>query len=353
MNRDMICCWLGLADKRWPPDPYALLGLNAEQCDAPSIEKRVHERMGKLRCYQLLHPEEATEGMTRVAQAYITLIERHGSRPEAKAAPAPAPPAPATMREPAAGSVPLPPVLRSAGDTAVAQKTKLDWQAAPPPVRGGPKTPRAVIPVGIPEPQAAPQRALDDLPPAETAEQVITSLAEASEEARGGLVTLQAVIERADRTRQLLIAWRRLGRYLGNPKRRVTRGIERGDFARKLEALLEAAERHPEFVAHPGRPGYRAVALAHLQITPDVFNAMGDEPREQLARDWTLAHRILLAHRRFLLRQFKVLRRQGRFGRVVHALRSSFRDHPALWTGLAAAVGVAACVLVVMLVIVG
>ena len=86
MNRDMICVWLGLADKHWPPDPYALLGLSAEQCDAPLIEKRVHEQMCRLRGYQLLHPEEATEGMTRVAQAYIALIERHGSCQAAPAA---------------------------------------------------------------------------------------------------------------------------------------------------------------------------------------------------------------------------------------------------------------------------
>ena len=82
MNRDMICTWLGLADKRWPPDPYALLGLAPGDCDGPSIEKRVQERMAKLRCYQLSHPEEATEGMNRVAQAFIALIEKHGPRPE-------------------------------------------------------------------------------------------------------------------------------------------------------------------------------------------------------------------------------------------------------------------------------
>lgn len=338
MNRELICGWLGLADKGWPPDPYALLGLAAEQCDAPSIEKRVHERMVQLRGYQLLHPEEATEGMTRVAQAYITLIERHGSR----SAP---PPAAASVPQ---AAVPLPALQRGGDDTAVAQKTKLDWQAAPPPVRGGPKTPRAPIPVGIPEPA---RPTLEGLPRAEKEEEIVRNLAEESPEALAGLVTLQAVIDRAERTRQLLIAWRRLGRYLGNPKRQVTRSIERADFARKLEALLEAAERHPEFVAHPGRPGYRAIALAHLEITPDVFNAMGEEPREQLARDWTLAHKILLAHRRFVLQRFKTLRRRSLLGRMAYTLRSSFDEHPVLWSGLGAAVGVAACVLVVMLAI--
>ena len=346
MNRDMICGWLGLADKRWPPDPYALLGLSAEQCDAPLIEKRVHERMCRLRGYQLLHPEEATEGMTRVAQAYITLIERHSSGQAPK--PAVPPPPAAAAPEPA---IPLPALKRGSDDTAIAQKTKLDWHAAPPPVRGGPKTPRAAIPVGIPEPVAPPVPT--EQAQAEKEEEIIRNLAEESSEARAGLLTLRTVLERADLTRQLLIAWRRVGRYLGNPRRRITRDLERSDFTRKLEAVIEAAERHPEFVAHPGRPGYRAIALAHLQITPDVFNAMGEEPRELLARDWALAHKILLAHRRYLLRQFKALRRQGLLGRAKYTLRSIYNEHPMLWTSLGAAVGVAACVLVMMLLIVG
>jgi len=347
MNRDLICGWLGLADKHWPPDPYALLGLAAEHCDAPSIEKRVHERMVQLRGYQLLHPEEATEGMTRVAQAYIVLIERHGSRPASSPRPAPQPPAAAA---PEAHALPLPALQRGSDDTAVAQKTKLDWQAAPPPVRGGPKTPRAPIPIGIPEPATPARPTLEELPQIEKEEEIVRSLAEESPEARAGLVTLRAMLDRADRTRRLLIAWRRLGRYLGNPKRRVTRGIERADFTGKLEALREAAERHPEFVAHPGRPGYRAIALAHLDITPDVFNAMGEELREQLARDWALAHKILLAHRRFLLRQFKAMRRQGLLGRAIYSVRGSVNDHPFVWTAVSAAVGITACVVGAMLV---
>jgi hypothetical protein len=361
MNREMICSWLGLTDKVWPPDPYALLGLSAEQCNGPAIEKQVHARMAKLRGYQLLHPEEATEGMTRVAQAYIVLFERHGSRTENKppAPPVTASPPPAAATPPAPASqvysdkAPPPPVAaaaapaRTLSDTAVAQKTRVDWQAAPPPVRGGPKSPLPAIPVGLPESTAAARsQAMDEMvAAAPTEEQVVRSLAEESEEASSGLVTLQMVIERADQTRQLLIAWRKAGRYLGNAKRRVTRAVDRADFSHQLEVLLEAAETYPAFVAHPGRPGYRAVALAHLEITPDVFNAMSEEPREQLARDWALAHKILLAHRRLLLAHFKSLRRRGLIGRAAHTLRISYHDHPVMWTGLAAAVGITACVL--------
>jgi hypothetical protein len=356
MNRELICTWLGLADKRWPPDPYALLGLTPEQCDAATIETRVQERMTRLRGYQLLHPLEATEGMTRVAQAYIVLVERHGSRPAPKPEPPPAtaPTAPAPSVDPPSasesGKAPAVVKPRSLSDTAVVQQTQHDWQIAPPPVRGAVKAPLPAIPVG---PAATPRSsaALEEATTAESEEQVIHGLAVASTAASSGLVTLQAVIERADLTRQFLVAWGKAGRYMANPRRKLTRAVEKADFSHRLEMLLESVESFPDFVAQPGRPGYRAVALAHLNITPEVFNAMGDEPREQLARDWALANKVLLAHRRYLLRQFKSLRRQGRLGRLSYILRLSFDNHPVFWTGLATAVGIAACVLLAIMII--
>src|ERR1700758_4317530 len=73
MDSKILCNWLGITN--WPPDHYALLGLNPGEGDVARIEHQVHERMSKLRCYQLSHPEEATEGMNRVAQAFICLTE--------------------------------------------------------------------------------------------------------------------------------------------------------------------------------------------------------------------------------------------------------------------------------------
>src|SRR5262249_39855260 len=73
MDAKILCRWLGIAD--WPPDHHALLGLKPGEEDSARVEQRVHERMAKLRCYQLSHPEEATEGMNRLAQAFICLTE--------------------------------------------------------------------------------------------------------------------------------------------------------------------------------------------------------------------------------------------------------------------------------------
>src|SRR5437763_14069493 len=76
MNLKLLCTWLGLpGDSCWPPDHHALLGLAPGANDPKHVEQKVQERLAKLRCYQLSHPEEATEGMNRLAQAFIALTE--------------------------------------------------------------------------------------------------------------------------------------------------------------------------------------------------------------------------------------------------------------------------------------
>ena len=67
-----------------------------------------------------------------------------------------------------------------------------------------------VLPVGAPAP-AVSRTQEEPSAPVETEEQVVHSLAEDSVEARDGLVTLPAVIARADLTRQLLRAWAKAG----------------------------------------------------------------------------------------------------------------------------------------------
>src|ERR1700687_3640928 len=75
MNQEMLCTWLGLPKTVWPPDPWTLVGLTRGEHDLPTIEERVQDRMTKLRHYQLSFPEEATEGMNRLAEAFVCLTE--------------------------------------------------------------------------------------------------------------------------------------------------------------------------------------------------------------------------------------------------------------------------------------
>src|SRR6516164_4769783 len=168
MNHEKICAWLGLPPGHWPPDHYALLGLKPGDADIVRIDQHVQERLAKLRCYQLSHPEEATEAMNRLAQAFICLVERHGA--SARAA------QPAAAGHARSPQTPVP-AVRHPHDTVVQEKTRTDWQGAPPPVRAGKDMPLPCIPVGIPE-SAAPDRQTpaEPIAPLETEEQVIRSL---------------------------------------------------------------------------------------------------------------------------------------------------------------------------------
>jgi hypothetical protein len=71
----LICERLGLPAENWPPDHYALLGLPRGEGDPQVIEDRVHERMQRVRPLQIAYPEEASEAMNRLAQAWSCLTD--------------------------------------------------------------------------------------------------------------------------------------------------------------------------------------------------------------------------------------------------------------------------------------
>ena len=80
MSHELICSWLGLPPDNWPPDHYRLLGLEPGESDPERIEQRVHERLEIVRRYQLIHPEQVTEAMNRLAQAFVCLTDPKAKR---------------------------------------------------------------------------------------------------------------------------------------------------------------------------------------------------------------------------------------------------------------------------------
>jgi hypothetical protein len=328
MKQDLLCSWLGLPTKDWPPDHYTLLGLSAGEVDLQRIERHVQERMAKLRCYQLSHPEEATEGMNRLAQAFISLTETasKSARP-AEPARRNGPPAPPVAKS--NGKKGPPPVrTKVTDDTAVLHRTQLDWRMTPPPLRASSV---AEPPSAPPPAEAVPVGRL--VTPAPEAEDLalIHELAQRSSEARTGLATLSALINRIDQTRLLLVAWQRLGIYLR--KKRLSSTAENAEFTRLLAAIRDTMDVYPAFVGHPGKPGYRVVALARLAMTFDMYRIMDGGQRDDLLRDWDIGQRILLEHRRYLRLQFKAMHRKSNFGLAWRAVSTFIDDHPLLCLG--------------------
>jgi hypothetical protein len=318
MNKEMLCTWLGLPKAVWPPDAWALLGLPHGDHDLPTIEKSVQDRMAKLRCYQLSFPEEATEGMNRLAEAFVALTEAASKR-------APAPVAPAPEKQPA-------PAM-SKDDTSVTNKTKLDWRAAPPPVRQETASSPELIAeeegsngdVLTAKPFVAPARPhRREIDPALTRD-----LAEQSDEATGNLGTLDAVIERVEQTRRLLHVWDQLGKHLrATPKK--TSSKESEAFTTRLDKIAHAMQTYPAFLGQPGLPGYRVVVQARLKIPLASVRALPAEQRDDLLFDYQAARQVLLAHRKYLRRVFRSLRRQSAVGLFFHAVRATLNDYPRL-----------------------
>jgi hypothetical protein len=73
MDYQLIGSWLGLPPGPWPPDHYSLLGLQPGEANIERIEQSVHERLMRVRRYQLTHAALATEAMTRLARAFDCL----------------------------------------------------------------------------------------------------------------------------------------------------------------------------------------------------------------------------------------------------------------------------------------
>ncbi|MBM4068561.1 MAG: hypothetical protein FJ271_06400 [Planctomycetes bacterium] len=344
MEHQPICKWLGLPTDSWPPDHYSLLGLKSGEGDVALIEQHAHDRLAKLRCYQLSHPEQATEAMNRLAQAFMCLSDPASKREyDLQRAGLRAGSAAATTGESTSATVA---VANVSDDTAVGPKTQVDWRQTPPPVRGPalmaatvasanehvdqPETACAAATETVAAPTRIPASTPASVPDVPIGQAVSPppECPATSFDARRGLGTFPALIERIDLTRQLLIAWDKAGRYLNRPKRRLSRDSEQIDLTRRLEQIHDSVARFPPIVGKPGQPGYRVVAMARLEMTALMFGMLDAQQREALARDWLAGRVVLLEHRTFLLREFKARRRLSLFRRGFRACRAFINDHP-------------------------
>ncbi len=314
MDTKVLCKWLELPN--WPPDHYALLGLKPGEGDSTRLESQVHERMARLRRYQITHPEEATEGMNRLAQAFICVSEALAKVPCSKCPPS---------------------AKKSLDDTStnlVADtRPDLDWQKTPPPVRG------AAVKAQLTPPPKTHALVAQPAGPRDLAETSKIQVIEDLLQARRGLSTLSAVIARIHLTRRLTHAWRRVGRYLKAADRRL-RAAEEADLSRRLNQIFELMGEFPPIFGHPGKPGYRVVAMARLEMTAPMFRMLDESQRTCLASDWLAGFGVLLAYRRFLRAEFRRLRQGG-----VKGLIQSVAGKVA-WIVGAVLVAAGACVLV-------
>jgi hypothetical protein len=359
MSHELICTWLGLPPGDWPPDHYRLLGLEPGESDAARIEKEVHARLETVRRYQLLHPELVTEAMNRLAQAYVCLTDPdarraydaarlgrssgNGTRPAAAAptrirpapaAPTPVPVVPVPVPEPERPAPPVPEVESPPAAPPAPPKAEpappaaVPPEAPPPPV--APETP-VVLPAVVaealpaapapPPPQPQPQ-------PRPKADPIVEASRSAA--ARRGLGTRRALYQRLALTRRLMRAWDRAGKYLGNPRRKLTKPAEATELINRLKAVREALDDFPPLLGQAGQPGYSVVVLARQAAPVPIFQTLLPGQRETLAQHWKGGRQLLQAHREFLREEIHLARKRGRVSRAFRAIRQAINDHGVL-----------------------
>jgi hypothetical protein len=357
MNYDLICSWLGLPPGGWPPDHYRLLGLEPGEDNAELIEQRVHQRLDSVRRYQMMHPEQATEAMNRLAQAFVCLMEPASKKAYDDAllgTAAPAAQAPPAVVQPKEADTldwlySQPPDVPPAEDpvatgtpesipfaipiTPPPLPVTLDYSAAPPPpVRQPPPLPPLPIPLGEPETPAtaeteasAPPAPVVEAPPLEPVDPVLE--AAQSGPARRGIGTKRALYHRIARTRKLLTAWSSLGKYLSSPKRRLNRSADGPELLRLLDEITTLLRGFPPLLGEAGQPGYLVLALTQVD-TIKVFQSFSAHQREALTRDWRAGIKLLLAHRDFLRQELRDLRKRTFRQRLLRAAWSLITDQP-------------------------
>ncbi len=269
MDHRLICEWLELPSESWPPDPLQLVGLGREQLTQQLLDERVHERMEIVRRYQLAHPDESTEAMNRLAQAYLALL----------------PVVSAPTGEP--------PVILEA-ETA---RTELGKEGSR--TSSDPSVRAAVFPVAIPSvPAPAVPQEIQHAAPAVVA------------------ATRRALYHRIARIRRVLRVWEALGDCLRDSTGRVTRSPDAALFAQHCAALAALARSLPSRLGSAGQTGYLVVALARQQVVVSTFQSLLSGQREALARDW-IAGQAQLQH------ELATLRAAARTSRKKASLRRS------------------------------
>jgi hypothetical protein len=334
MTHQLICSWLGLSDdEAWPPDHYRLLGLRPGEDREDLIEERIHSCLDKVRAYQLTYPEQATEAMNRLAQAFVCLTEPKAKQvydeallggntiavevePDQEPEPLYDTPDPldplAWLYNPASlGQLgPPPPPVRT--------------HAVPPPL---PPIRRVVAALQTEETETlvpgAWEETAPDVPPLPEPPPEPSKPPDLAEEAARcrracrGLRSKRALYRRIARTRELLRLWTEVGTSLANPQRRITRTAELTRLDHRLADIVDALEDFPPVLGRAGQPGYLVVTLEEMQLKP-TFQKLTQAQREALSRDWQAGLNLLNAHKQFLREEVRKLKRCQR----LHPLRA-------------------------------
>lgn len=193
----------------------------------------------------------------------------------------------------------------------------------PPPVRVAPLALSAPVAVEAP-PQVEELPPPAPLPEPEPIDPVIEA-ARSTPQVKRGLATRRAIFARLARTRELLILWGKLEKFVADPARRLSR-TETAELRKQVEAFVEVLGDFPLF-GEAGHPGYLIVALTDLDGVKTIQN-LNTNQRESLRRDWVSGRKFLEAHRSYLRGEIRAMRSRGRLSHWIRACRAILNERP-------------------------
>jgi len=345
MSHELICSWLELAEEDWPPNHYRLLGLTPGEDDTALIEQRCQQRLDSVRRYQMMYPEQATEAMNRLAQAFVCLTEPEskkqydadllGRNPQALENSAGADEATAEASEDLEESnaptfpslrleMPSPRTVPAEEDTVVRSSDTETWtgkattSSAPPPLPVKPP-PLPVKPPPLPPLPPLPPPSRDpsptvllkqrsEAPP--IPQERIDPILEAARctEARRGLGSWSAIRRRLRLTLQLLHLWDRVGQVVSSPKKGLKRP-QAEEMDRNLAEMATLLKGFPPCLGRAGQPGYQVMNLAAMELLL-TFQNMDLQQRHSLSTDWQAGRKLLRTYIAFLKEEARALKRQ-------------------------------------------
>ena len=310
----MLSKWLDLPTTPWPPDHYALLGLQPGQGETDEIELRVLERMEKLRRYQLIEPERATEGMNLLAQAMICLtdpaarIEYDRERGLRSIVELPT----EADDEDEIPAVPVIEIPLPRRKTRIAKPAAVSMPEVYSLEKNRTPTPDAILipeladeePLPLLEVEEEEQFERDREPPPPP----IQSLPERDRRRK--------IYAELVRIRRVLHVWERLRAYLDDPEKAFARRTETIAFMTCLAELRPLLPTVADLIGGSNEPGNLIGVLSRQQLVVEMFRSLLSSQREALAQDCRKAHYVLAERYRFLRAEIRVATAKS-FGRRV------------------------------------
>jgi len=274
MDRSLLANWLKVPPNPWPPSPHALLDLPEGSADPSQVEQHALERMDHLRHFQLMYPEQVTEGMNLLAQALVALTESTGP--------------PIEELLPLEDAIPIAPLI--------------DVIPLPRP------TPVADAPDLIPIPELAEEELIplpdeeddeeeevepDDEPDLIPSEPLPPPLPRPRPSPELKRRPQREIYAELARLRRVMRVWEALRRLLDDSERTFRLRSESNaliDCLAELRPLLPLVQHR---IGKPNEPGGLVAALARQQLNGETIRSLLTSQREALARDAQLAQFIL------------------------------------------------------------